>query len=234
VYEPVTSNKTAGGICPVVKELTEKMEGKKCQINTYMCDAMKLSQHFKNIANVINVDPPYYDQHIYSDFSEFFWPILKTMLEPAIPLLFDKKVLIDWTPKSWTVPKSNEIIARDSSKRLFEIRLEKALKEMREALKDNGLLIFWFSHKSMDAWRATIEALNKAKFSITAIIPLPSEHPTRSITRGGRVGMNRVLIIILKNFEEYLRKSKIYPAEIISEEEIRLLTTAATYALSRC
>jgi len=251
VYEPENNNTTAGGICPVVKELAEKLEGKDCKIDTYLCDAMELSKNFISVCNVINVDPPYYDQHIYSDFSEFFWPLLKTTLEPALPLLFSKeRVLINWDPSSWVVPKSSEVIARNKKKREFEIRLERALKEMKTALKDDGLLIFWFSHRSMDAWKAAIQALKGAGFSITAIIPFPSEHPTRSITRGGKVGLNRVLIIvarksenikeernkmeILRKFKDYILQSKLYPTEIISEEEIRLLTQAVSYALSEC
>jgi adenine-specific DNA methylase len=249
VYEPEGRGKTAGGICPVVKELAEKLEGKDRRVDIYMCDVMKLSQYFRKIADVINVDPPYYDQHVYSDFSEFFWPFLKTMLEPAIPHLFSKKVLIDWNPDNWSVPKSNEVIARKGDKRVFETRLKAALNEMKAALKDDGLLIFWFSHRSMDAWKAAVQALSEAGFSITAIIPLPSEHPTRSITRGGRAGINRVLMIvarkmesvgerdkadILRKFKEYILQAKLYPGEVISKEEIQLLTEAATYALSKC
>ncbi|MEM2939853.1 MAG: hypothetical protein QW491_10580 [Thermoproteota archaeon] len=246
VYEPENSDRTAGGICPVVKELAEKLEGRKCRIETYLCDAMKLSQYFKSI-DIINVDPPYYNQHIYSDFSEFFWPLLKTVLEPAIPLLFDKRVLIDWTPNSWAVPKSNEIIERKASKGKFETRLKIALKEMGEVLKDDGLLIFWFSHRSMDAWRAVVQALSETHFSITSIIPLPSEHPTRSITGGGNAGINRVLIIvarkgiresnkaeILRRFKDYISESKLYPGEVIPKEEIELLTKAANYAILKC
>jgi adenine-specific DNA methylase len=249
VYEPESKGTTAGGICPVVKELAEKLEGKDCKIDTYMCDVMKLSQNFRSIADVINVDPPYYDQHIYSDFSEFFWPILKTVMEPALSLLFNKKVLFNWNPASWAVPKSNEVIARNTKKELFEIKLKTALKEMRSALKDDGLLIFWFSHRSMDAWKAVINALSEAQFCITGLVPLPSEHPTRSVTRGGYAGINRVLIIvarkreyvkernseeILNKFKAYILESKLYPGEIIPEEEIEILTKAAVYALSNC
>ncbi len=245
IYEPENNDRTAGGICPVLKELVEKLEDRKCRIETYLCDAMNLSQYFKSI-DIINVDPPYYDQHIYSDFSKFFWPLLKTALEPAIPLLFDKRTLIDWTPTNWTVPKSSEIIEK-THKGKFETRLKTALKEIREILKDDGLLIFWFSHRSMDAWKAVVQALSETRFPITSIIPLPSEHPTRSITRGGNAGINRVLIIvarkgvresnkteILGRFKDYILQSKLYPDEVIPKEEIELLTKAANYALSKC
>jgi adenine-specific DNA methylase len=251
VYEPDEGGRTGGGICPVVRDLAERLEGKNCNIDVFMCDAMQLSKYFMGLADVVNVDPPYYDQHIYSDFSEFFWPLLRVMLEPAFPHLFKKdRVLFDWSPSSWGVPKSNEIVARGrGGGRDFEAKLEKALREIRVALKDDGLLILWFSHRSMEAWEATVRALEKAQFAITAIIPLPSEHPTRSVTRGGRVGINRVLILvarkresvggrdkleILKRFEEYLLDSKMYPDERIPEDEVRLLTRAAHYAISKC
>lgn len=249
VYEAENNEKTAGGICPIVKELAEKLEGKKCNIHTFMCDATKLSQHFRNLADVINVDPPYYDQHLYSDFSEFFWPFLKVALEPALNILFKDRILFDWTPNNWRVPKSNEIVARKKSGNIFEKRLERALKEMRMTLKDDGLLIFWFSHRSIDAWKAVIKALSEAQLSITAIIPFPSEHPTRSITHGGLKGINRVLIIvarkkeyikernpeeILNKFENYLLEAKIHPRESIPKEELEILKMAASYAISKC
>jgi hypothetical protein len=39
---------------------------------------------------------------------------------------------------------------------------------------------------------------------------------------------------ILKRFEEYLLDSKMYPDERIPEDEVRLLTRAAHYAISKC
>jgi DNA-binding GntR family transcriptional regulator len=39
---------------------------------------------------------------------------------------------------------------------------------------------------------------------------------------------------ILRKFKEYILQAKLYPGEVIPEEEIQLLTEAATYALSKC
>lgn len=208
-----------------------------------MCDATELSKHFKKLADVINVDPPYYDQHLYSDFSELFWPFLKQMLEPALPLLFKDRILIDWTPTSWRAPRTHEVIARKSRKEMFRILLGKAVKEMVETLKDDGLLIVWFSHKDLKAWDDVINAIRNAGLHITAAIPLPSEHPTRSVTRGGKVGINRVIILvarkkpivskeeILERFKDYLKQAKLFPNEEIPKEEIEVLLNAITKAL---
>ncbi len=245
VFEPDSAGRTAGGICPVVRELAERLEGRGHLVETYMCDATQMSRHFGGI-DVVNVDPPYYDQHAYGDFSEFFWPLLRVMLEPVLPLLFGRRVLVDWEPTSWRVPRSSEIVARRGDGRAYEAKLERALREARAVLRDDGLLILWFSHRSMEAWDAVARALAKSGFSVTAIVPFPSEHPTRSVTRGGRVGINRVLVVaarkretvgmrvpeeIVARLRGYLAESRLYPEEEIPEEEVRVLTETAERAL---
>ena len=241
VFEPdAVSGRTAGGICPVVRDLAERLEGRGDRVSVYMCDATELSKSFGAIADVINVDPPYYDQHVYSDFSEFFWPLLRTVLEPALPMLFGGRVLVDWDPASWRVPRSREVVARRGGP-AFETLLARALREMGGVLKDDGVLVLWFSHRSPEAWRAVVDALRGAGFAVTAVIPFPSEHPTRSVTSGGKVGINRVLAIvarkrealgerrpeeIVERFREYLREAKLFPGEEVPEEEARLLEAA--------
>jgi hypothetical protein len=39
---------------------------------------------------------------------------------------------------------------------------------------------------------------------------------------------------ILNKFKDYIKESKLYPGEMIPEEEIQFLTEVAAYALSRC
>lgn len=251
VFEPSATNETAGGILPVVRELIEKSErlNPKPNIDVYLCDVLKLSERFRSVADVVNVDPPYYDQHVYSDFSEFFWPFLRVMLEPALHYFFpNEKTLIDWKPNNWKVPRASELIARSNRKFEYERKLIKALIEIKKAMKDNGILILWFSHKSFEVWSTLAKALREAGFKITSVIPLPSEHPTRSITRGGEIGINRVLIVVarknetfsalkvntgevLTRFIKYLEEAKIFPNETIPEEEKRTLVKAVELIL---
>lgn len=247
IFEPNSKNETTGGICPILKELCEKLEGKGNKIRVYLCSALELSKHFNEKVSVINVDPPYYDQHIYSDFSEFFWPLLKVTLSDGLETLFKENLLSSWNPSSWCVPKEEEIISRKSKANLFEIKLEKALVEMKKVLKDDGLLILWFSHRELDAWKAVIKALRKAEFKLTNIIPLVSEHPTRSITRGGISGLSHVLILVARKSDnavvidkeglkkrviEQAKKAKLYPSEKIRNEALEVISSAVELAVS--
>ncbi len=248
IFEPNAEGRTAGGICPIVKELCEKLEGKGDKVRVCLCNVMELSKHFHEKVSVINVDPPYYDQHVYSDFSEFFWPLLKTALKDALDVLFKENFLSSWNPSSWRVPREDEVISRRPKDKVFEIMLKKALIEMREVLDEDGLLILWFSHKKLEAWKAVVEALKEAGFKLTNIIPLVSEHPTRSITRGGRSCFSHVLILVarkknsfsididrekMKNrIMEQAKKAKLYPSEKIREEELEIIASAVDLALS--
>jgi adenine-specific DNA methylase len=247
IFEPNSVDRTAGGICPILRELCEKLEGRGEKVKVCLCNALELSKHFQDKVSVINVDPPYYDQHIYSDFSEFFWPLLKLTLEDALPILFKENYLSSWAPSSWRVPKEDEIVSRRSDEKTFEIKLKKALVEMRKILEENGLLILWFNHRRLEAWEAVIKALREAEFKLTNIIPIVSEHPTRSVTRGGRAGLSHVLILVvrktsspihinkeelIKRVVEQAKKAKLYPNDKISNEELEVITSAVNLAVS--
>ncbi len=243
IFEPDAERETAGGICPVLKELTRSLRGDLGgRIQIFMMDALQLSRHFRRLADVINVDPPYFDVHGYSDFSEFFWPILQTTLEEALPVLFGGRVLLDWSPAMRTAPRQHEVIGRMGREdEEFEGRLAQALQEMREALKDDGLLVLWFSHRELKAWQAVARALHRSRFTVVNVIPLVSEHPTRSVTRGGRGGIHRVLVVVARKAEfapvvdidtlrerflAQLQKARLFPHERIDPAEMETLASA--------
>ncbi|MFH8132345.1 MAG: hypothetical protein QW321_01940 [Candidatus Aenigmatarchaeota archaeon] len=247
IFEPNSKSETTGGICPILKELCEKLEGKGNKIKVKLCNVLELFQIMKEKVDVVNVDPPYYDQHIYSDFSEFFWPFLKTSLDKGLDFLFEENFLPSWNPNCWRSPKKDEVISRNSKDNFFEVKLKKALTEIKKVLQDDGLLILWFSHRKLEAWEALIKALQGAGFRLTNIIPLISEHPTRSITKGGTSGFSHVLVLIARKSEntftvkkeelkkrviEQAKKAKIYPSEEIGETNLKIISSAVDLAIS--
>jgi adenine-specific DNA methylase len=250
IYEPDAKDKTAGGICPILKELVRILDGSPSKVRIYLADAMKMNSWIKHKSlDIVHVDPPYYDVHTYGEFSEFFWILLRNMLEPALDLLFpNESIKISWSPYEWRVPRQEEVIAPKGYEFLYEYRLSKVIDNINKILKDDGIFLIWFAHRKMDAWNTLINAIRKNGFIPTNIIPLASEHPTRSITRGGVAGFSRAMIIIARkkesevirqidkyalidNFEKYLKKAKIMPNEVIPEEEINVLKEAVNKLL---
>ena len=89
------------------------------------------------------------------------------------------------------------------------------LKECYKILKANGVLLLWFTHRSINAWETIIKALCNSKFSVTKIWPTTSELLTRLVTKGNGERLNRTLIIVARK-KDYLRES--------NEKELENLT----------
>jgi len=175
-----------------------------------------------NAVNVINVDPPYFDQHIYSDISEYFWQIFRIALEPLTKagFLFKESKLSDWKPFSSTVPREGEIIARKGRRKSgiksfdeewYTSQMAVFFKECFKVLKEDGILLTWFTHRSLEAWKAIISALYAGGFYVTKIWPVTTELLTRLVSKENSLTLNRTLIIVARKREK----------KETSEEELR-------------
>jgi adenine-specific DNA methylase len=147
--------------------------------------------------DVVNVDPPYLAQHFYSNLMEFFWQFLRIMLQPAIDegFLFNRdpargKVELyieNWSPYLPTLPREVEIIARrgkDEIKDLskmepelvertpftgnwYVLKMWEFFGEVDRTLKDDGVLIVWFTHSDPRAWEAIVASAYAAGFALS-------------------------------------------------------------------
>jgi adenine-specific DNA methylase len=210
IFEPNSSNtKTEGGICPILNELCKRLEGLK-EISVIHGDSRFLSSVLAGVkVNVINVDPPYFDQHIYSDISEYFWQILCVGLKPLIKagFIFNKGGLPNWEPTSLAVPREAEVIVRKKQHTFFNInwytkQMSKIFEECSKVLTDDGILLVWFTHNSIEAWKAIITALYIGGFYVTKIWPVTSELLTRLVSKGNGPVLNKTLIIVARKRKE--------------------------------
>ncbi|MEM2057793.1 MAG: hypothetical protein QXO76_06045, partial [Thermoproteota archaeon] len=236
VYEPDIEKPTAthGGICPMLKQLCNWLNGLGDRIEVYMADARELSKVLgENSVDLINVDPPYFNQHFYSDLSEFFWQSLSQTLKPAIEAgyLFNRNkqrgrvecLVPGWNPSLPIVLRAGELIVRetgrknktdkDFSKVWWTEQMWRFFTEAFRTLKDDGVLIVWYTHSDPQAWEAVLSSLYASDFTITKVWNVRSE-AGRFIARLGGSAFFTTLVLVARKTGERV---------IVGESEVRKL-----------
>lgn len=210
IFETDAKNKTQGGIIPVLYEICKRLEGLGDNIKVIQGDARRLTSYVNEKLDLINVDPPYFDTHIYSDISEYFWQVLKLSLKNLIDkgFIFDNRGIVDWDVNSQTVPRKGELIVRknknnnkdqkDFGEFWYANQMLEFFKEAYELLKDDGVLVVWFTHRSLNAWKSIISALYGSNFYITRIWPITTELLTRLVAKKNNNTLDRTLIIVAR------------------------------------
>jgi len=126
--------------------------------------------------DAVVMDPPYYDNVMYAELSDFFYVWLKRTAGYIYPELF-RRPLTD---------KENEAVANPAkfkggkgakalAGRDYQHRMAAIFAEMRRVLKADGIMTLMFTHKATGAWDALTKGLLEAEFTITASWPINTE-----------------------------------------------------------
>ncbi|ADQ40238.1 protein of unknown function DUF1156 [Caldicellulosiruptor acetigenus I77R1B] len=129
-----------------------------------------------NYFDAVITDPPYYDNVPYSYLSDFFYVWLKRTVGDLYPDLFATPL----TPKAEEiVAYSHEVGGLEGGKKFFEEMISKAFREIYRVLKDDGIAVIVFAHKSTTAWETIINALLDSGLYLTASWPIHTEMKAR-------------------------------------------------------
>lgn len=126
--------------------------------------------------DAVVMDPPYYDNVMYAELSDFFYVWLKRTAGYVWPDLFTR-ILTD---------KENEAVANPAKfkgqpkpKKLayddYRQRMAAIFDECRRVLTADGVLMLMFTHKATGAWDALTKGLLDAGFLISASWPVNTE-----------------------------------------------------------
>ncbi|MCC7340603.1 MAG: DUF1156 domain-containing protein [Bryobacterales bacterium] len=123
------------------------------------------------------MDPPYYDNVMYAELSDFFYVWLKRTAGLLYPELFtnhltDKDREAVANPAKFAGQKGG---ARNLAGRDYQERMAAIFKEQRRVLKPDGIMTVMFTHKAAGAWDALAKGLMDAGFTITASWPVNTE-----------------------------------------------------------
>ena len=126
--------------------------------------------------DAIVMDPPYYDNVMYAELSDFFYVWLKRTAGHVFPELFRRQL----------TDKDNEAVANPAryrgqkgakalAARDYRERMASIFAECRRVLKPDGIMTLMFTHKAAGAWDALTTGLMEAGFIITASWPINTE-----------------------------------------------------------
>ncbi|MHA2226596.1 MAG: DUF1156 domain-containing protein, partial [Candidatus Hodarchaeales archaeon] len=125
-----------------------------------------------NFFDAVFTDPPYYDNILYANLSDFFFVLLKRSIGFLFPELFETLL----------TPKSDEVVVnptRHSSKKeaknFFESSLRESFQEISRVLNSEGIAIIVYAHKTLEGWKAMINAIKESELVVTASWPLSTE-----------------------------------------------------------
>lgn len=130
----------------------------------------------KGSVDAVVMDPPYYDNVMYAELSDFFYVWLKRTAGVLYPELF-MAPLTDKENEAVANPARHE--GKKGAKALagldYQQKMAEIFTEMRRVLKDEGVMTLMFTHKATGAWDALTKGLIDAGFAITASWPINSE-----------------------------------------------------------
>jgi adenine-specific DNA methylase len=140
--------------------------------------------------DAIITDPPYYDNVMYGECSDYFYVWLKRALRETWPqfadlVVTDKEDEVVANPslfKDLAVPAGPGRRKAGAGKTATELAdahyedlLKRSFREAARVLKPEGVLTVMFTHKRVDAWDTLGVALLDAGFSISASWPVHTE-----------------------------------------------------------
>ncbi|MEK0082318.1 hypothetical protein U1T56_04095 [Geminicoccaceae bacterium SYSU G07066] len=144
---------------------------------TITCKSGDLLDHIEDgSVDVVVMDPPYYDNVMYAELSDFFYVWLKRTAGYVVPDLFTRQL----------TDKENEAVANPAkfagqkgakalAGRDYQERMRRIFEECRRVLKPDGIMTLMFTHKATGAWDALTKGLIEAGFVITASWPINTE-----------------------------------------------------------
>jgi len=126
--------------------------------------------------DAIVFDPPYYDNVMYAELSDFFYVWLKRTAGYVYPEFFTRQ-LTDKENEAVANPAKfqGEKGAKALATKDYQERMASIFAECRRVLKEDGILTLMFTHKAQGAWDALASGLLEAGFTITASWPVNTE-----------------------------------------------------------
>ena len=193
--------KSRGSIVSIINNIANGISFAIRLQNPSTCNLCSVTLHSDIKYDLILTDPPYGDDVQYGELSEFFYVWVYRALKEYFPELPPRSPLDEDFCESW---------GRFGDKKLATVFFAKGLKKsfssMSDKLKDDGLLVVFFAHSSIEAWNLFLESIRASKFKVVSSYSIHTENTSNVIAQGKTSFMSSIVVVcrkILKPSEEY-------------------------------
>ena len=179
---------------------------------------------------LVCIDPPYYDNVMYAELSDYFYVWEKRTLGKLWPEFFDDELTNkhDEAVKSKARFAAMERKANELAHNDYRFKMQAIFEECRRILRDEGAMCVMFTHKAADAWNGLGTSLLEAGFTIETSWPVSTESPHSGHQAKQNSVKSTIFLVCRKRPDRSNEGGRVYLSEI--EAEIR---TATGDALSR-
>ncbi|WP_277543557.1 DUF1156 domain-containing protein [Haloarcula laminariae] len=134
--------------------------------------------------DAVITDPPYYDNVIYSELSDYFYVWQKILLEEEYDCFEPEK-----TPRKDSIV-ANPAVQKGSEE--FEDEIRQSFNKISEVLKEDGVLSFTYHHSDAESWGELLSALCDVGFEVTATYPISAD--THKFFEGEAVSFDIIIV----------------------------------------
>jgi putative DNA methylase len=149
--------------------------------------------------DAVITDPPYYDNISYSDLSDFFYVWLKR----AVGWLYPEHFAAVHTPKKSEAIAHKGRADGDNAKARtrYEALMAQAFTRAHAVMKPGAPMVVVYAHKTTLGWATLVDALRRARFTITEAWPLDTELGSGMVKKGMAMLASSVFLAARKRTE---------------------------------
>jgi adenine-specific DNA methylase len=181
----------------VYEELEDLAGHANAPIEVYQEDAANLPLDDEEVEAIV-LDPPYYDNVMYAELSDYFYVWLRRYLGDVYPDFFQQE-LTEKNEEAVANPAKFDNVAGEKSKSElakddYENKMSAIFDELERVLDEQGVFTLMFTHKKTEAWDTLTKALINAGFIVKSTHPISTERPESLHQRGKNSAESTILL----------------------------------------
>lgn len=177
-----------------LEEIVELLPDGSSIPDVYCMSATKIPYKDNSVPCIV-VDPPYAENVMYGEVSDFFYIWLKRLVGDVFPNSF-QTILTEKEEEAVSNPtrfKGMGKSARTLAQEDYKTKMEACFKEMHRITNDNGIMTVMFTHRTAEAWSSLATALMNADFTFISSWPVHTEPPQKF----GKMGKGVLKVTVL-------------------------------------